>query len=86
MHGHKAGDDVLVMLANRMREELRGDDFVARLGGDEFVALTPYHDHDRVLKFVARLDKALKAALSLGAFNTRVGASIGPRPTAPMLA
>jgi len=77
VHGHKAGDDVLVMLANRMREELRGDDFVARLGGDEFVALTPYHDHDRVLKFVARLDKALKAALSLGAFNTRVGASIG---------
>jgi diguanylate cyclase (GGDEF)-like protein len=77
VHGHKAGDDVLVMLAKRMREELRGDDFVARLGGDEFVALTQYHDRDRVLKFVARLDAALKAALNLGAFNARVGASIG---------
>src|ERR1700730_1282149 len=77
LHGHKAGDDVLVMLANRMREQLQGDDVVARLGGDEFVALTRYHDGDRVLKFVARLDAAIKAPLILGAFNTRVGASIG---------
>jgi diguanylate cyclase len=77
LHGHKAGDDVLVMLANRMREQLQGDDVVARLGGDEFVALTRYHDGDGVLKFVARLDAAIKAPLSLGAFNTRVGASIG---------
>ena len=77
VHGHKAGDAVLVMLAKRMREELREDDVVARLGGDEFVALTPYHDRDRLLKFVTRLDAALKAPLSLGAFNTRVGASIG---------
>jgi diguanylate cyclase (GGDEF)-like protein len=77
LHGHKAGDDVLVMLANRMREQLQGDEVVARLGGDEFVALTRYHDGDHVLKFAARLDAALKAPLSLGAFNTRVGASIG---------
>ncbi len=77
LHGHKAGDDVLVMLANRMREQLQGDDVVARLGGDEFVALTRYHDGDRVLKFVTRLDAAIKAPLILGAFNTRVGASIG---------
>jgi GGDEF domain-containing protein len=26
LHGHKAGDDVLVVLANRMRKELQGDD------------------------------------------------------------
>jgi diguanylate cyclase (GGDEF)-like protein len=77
LHGHKAGDDVLVMLASRMREQLQGDDVVARLGGDEFVALTRYQDRDSALKFVARLDAALKAPLSLGAFNTRVGASIG---------
>src|SRR5713226_7644352 len=77
LHGHKAGDDVLVMLANRMREQLQGDDVVARLGGDEFVALTRYHDGDRAPKFVARLDATIKAPLSLGAFNTRVGASIG---------
>jgi diguanylate cyclase (GGDEF)-like protein len=77
VHGHKAGDAVLVVLAKRMREELREDDVVARLGGDEFAALMPYHDHDGVLKFVARLHAALKAPLSLGTFTARVGASIG---------
>lgn len=77
LHGHQAGDDVLVVLANRMRKELQGDDVVARFGGDEFVALARYHDRDRMLNFIARLDAALKAPLSLGAFRARAGASIG---------
>ncbi len=37
--GHEAGDRLLVELANRFKEELRGGDTVARLGGDEFVFL-----------------------------------------------
>ena len=45
--------------------------------GDEFVALARYHDRDRMLNFVARLDAALKAPLSLGSSSGRAGASIG---------
>ncbi len=37
--GHEAGDKLLIELANRFKEELRGGDTVARLGGDEFVFL-----------------------------------------------
>ena len=37
--GHGAGDMVLVEIANRMRQIMRGGDTVARLGGDEFVLL-----------------------------------------------
>ena len=40
-HGHEAGDQVLVTLANRMRAALRESDTLARQGGDEFVALLP---------------------------------------------
>ena len=37
--GHDAGDKVLVEIANRLKDALRGGDTVARLGGDEFVLL-----------------------------------------------
>ncbi|WP_255435314.1 diguanylate cyclase domain-containing protein [Rhodoferax sp. BLA1] len=38
-HGHEAGDQMLITLAERMRLTLRESDTLARNGGDEFVAL-----------------------------------------------
>jgi diguanylate cyclase (GGDEF)-like protein len=37
--GHAAGDYVLVVTAERMRESCRSSDFCARLGGDEFIVI-----------------------------------------------
>jgi len=39
LHGHEAGDKVLVDAAARMSEAIRTEDTAARLGGDEFVLL-----------------------------------------------
>ncbi len=37
--GHHAGDEVLVIVADRLKQILRPDEFVARLGGDEFAVV-----------------------------------------------
>lgn len=39
VHGHAAGDHLLVELAGRFAREMRAGDVVARLGGDEFAVL-----------------------------------------------
>jgi len=37
--GHPVGDELLVMLAERLRKRLRDEDTLARLGGDEFLLI-----------------------------------------------
>ena len=37
--GHKAGDDLLKLVAAALQQRVRGTDAVARLGGDEFAVL-----------------------------------------------
>lgn len=37
--GHEAGDKVLQVVAETIRDSIRNDDFICRLGGDEFVVL-----------------------------------------------
>ena len=38
-YGHATGDQLLMILADRMKQTIRDEDTLARLGGDEFVAV-----------------------------------------------
>ncbi|HWR77577.1 MAG TPA: EAL domain-containing protein [Thiobacillus sp.] len=76
--GHEVGDQVLRIVANRLDEQLRADDFVARLGGDEFAVILTHPPASRAASRVARkLIKTLAESFKLGQRRYAIGASIG---------
>lgn len=74
LHGHKAGDQVLVGVVDRLNQLLRASDTVARLGGDEFVLLLEDVQGNTVLE---RILEAIRAPFVLGRERVSVSASIG---------
>jgi len=58
-HGHGAGDQVLVLVAEKMKTILRQGDILARFGGEEFVALLPYTTPEQSFAIAERLRQAI---------------------------
>ncbi|ODC03258.1 hypothetical protein BFW38_06580 [Terasakiispira papahanaumokuakeensis] len=54
-HGHPVGDQVLVLVTQRLRQQLRGQDILARMGGEEFVILLGLGAPKEVLAVAERL-------------------------------
>ncbi|QDL52756.1 bifunctional diguanylate cyclase/phosphodiesterase [Rhodoferax aquaticus] len=77
-HGHQLGDQVLVTLAQRMKDTLREGDTIARMGGDEFVAvLSDLQDAQASESLLERMLTAAAAPIPSGALNLQVSASLG---------
>jgi|GEM_PF-161433 len=75
--GHGVGDSVLVMLAQRLADTLKGDEFIARFGGDEFAAYKMFTDEGDLEEFRKRLLTTICANVTLDQYDISVGASIG---------
>ncbi|MDX5363073.1 MAG: diguanylate cyclase [Pseudazoarcus pumilus] len=81
-HGHLAGDQVLHLTAQRLREQVRDTDTVARIGGDEFVVLldgitTPADVEHIAQKLVSAISQPFELNLPGGKIRCQIGASIG---------
>jgi diguanylate cyclase (GGDEF)-like protein len=76
--GHQKGDEVLVMVAELLRQTSRENDILARLGGDEFCAVLPGMDAPGASAFSRRFRDALQGR------DRSVTASIGVCCTGPV--
>lgn len=76
--GHGAGDALLVVVANRLRECVRQVDLVGRIGGDEFVVLVePVESPESLVLLAERLIESISAPVTLRGHASIVGSSIG---------
>ncbi|MCF8208154.1 MAG: EAL domain-containing protein [Rhodoferax sp.] len=78
LHGHDIGDELLIVLAHRMKAALREGDTLSRIGGDEFVAVLTGMEQAKDCEVV--LSRLLAAAAEpVLAFSSvlQVSASIG---------
>jgi diguanylate cyclase (GGDEF)-like protein len=77
-HGHAAGDEILRVTAQRMRDVVRPSDIVGRLGGDEFVVGLPgVSDVGAARALAERLLRAVQAPVEVNGVAIGVGASVG---------
>ncbi|MCP3446333.1 EAL domain-containing protein [Bradyrhizobium sp. CCGUVB14] len=75
--GHAAGDELLIRLAQRLREQIGPEDMLGRLGGDEFVVLLPNRNAESAERVAAGITEALASPLRLGSKLMPMSASIG---------
>ena len=76
--GHKAGDEVLVGMADRMQQSLRRSDTLGRLGGDEFVIVMPQiAGMEDVERCAQRLVDLIASTAQVGEMEVNLTASVG---------
>jgi diguanylate cyclase (GGDEF)-like protein len=82
--GHPCGDRLLCMVADRLREMLRPDDFVARFGGDEFVVYQQnIGSNEDAASLARRIVDHLSERYEIDRLLVEIGASIGIAMTWP---
>jgi len=76
--GHDQGDQLLRVVAQRLRDCLRARDVLARLGGDEFVVLLPrLRDRDGAVAAAQKIVHSLSLPIALEPHEVTVSASLG---------
>ena len=76
--GHLVGDQLLVAIAERLKNCLRDEDLVARLGGDEFIILLPnIGSLEQATQVADRIKSSFRSPFQLKQNQVFAGVSIG---------
>jgi diguanylate cyclase (GGDEF)-like protein/PAS domain S-box-containing protein len=77
-HGHQVGDELLKVVATRLRDVIRTSDQVGRLGGDEFLIVSPgVSNEGTALALARRVQEVLREEYLLPGPTVSITASVG---------
>lgn len=77
-YGHPVGDQLLKLVATRLKGLLRAEDTVARIGGDEFVILLSNLTSDlQAITMAEKVVKVLTEPFQLSGKSLNIGVSVG---------
>ncbi|WP_022792387.1 bifunctional diguanylate cyclase/phosphodiesterase [Marinococcus halotolerans] len=77
VYGHRIGDELLIIAAERMKKHLRETDFLARQSGDEFVIILPESTGYRAGNTAHSLVQVLNELIIIEKNELFISASIG---------
>ncbi len=75
--GHHVGDQLLVAVTERVRQEVRAEDTLARLGGDEFVLLVEIAEPNDAATLADKLVHLIARPFQVSRYELLVSVSIG---------
>ncbi len=77
-YGHQIGDELLVLIAERLKKCIRLEDIIARFGGDEFlVHLAGHCEIEDAKKIAEKINQSIAQDFKLSRVTAKVSASIG---------
>jgi diguanylate cyclase (GGDEF)-like protein len=76
-HGHEAGDRVLGVIGQRLKQNVRPGEMVARIGGDEFAVLLGDAEVGTLDRVAERLIQAVEEPIHLADYTVQLSASVG---------
>ena len=77
-HGHPVGDELLRVVAKRLKHCMRSGDIVGRTGGDEFVVITgPLNGDDGARHIAEKMIATLNEVFQIQGHTIGIGASVG---------
>ncbi|MDK2808767.1 MAG: hypothetical protein PWP24_1504, partial [Clostridiales bacterium] len=76
--GHHSGDQILKVIAQRVKQELHSNDFICRFGGDEFLILISSQDsYEDYLTFARKLVNSISLPIFSEGQKYTITASLG---------
>ena len=77
-HGHPVGDELLRVVAKRLKHCMRSGDIVGRTGGDEFVVITgPLNGDDGARHIAEKMIATLNEVFQIQGHTIGIGVSVG---------
>ena len=83
-HGPDAGDQVLKVVAARLKRTVRPGDIVARVGGAEFGMICPGLNADNAPLLAERAAETVRERMNVGAARVVIDAEVGTASTPPV--